>query len=153
MEEKWIFQNSNKQIEHTFKYWSYSGVFLKSFVLKHPSSSYVTFPFHLAGGSIMLQVLMFRVVQVSTSLKGRKKSEFIDEQFPIKQVDIFNMQSPTLQGLLFRESVFPMMSLLSLHYKLLHLCCWSHYGVPLIISSSFLTLDNIHWQLIPNICK
>ena len=62
----------------------------------------------------MLQVLIFNMVQVSVSMYGRDMLEFITEQFPITQVELFVRQSPTLQGLLERDSVFPMISQLVL---------------------------------------
>ena len=62
----------------------------------------------------MLQVLLFNVVQMSILMYERDMFEFITEQSPIIQVDVLAMQSPTLQGLLEKESVLPMISQLVL---------------------------------------
>ena len=62
----------------------------------------------------MLQVLLFNVVQMSILMYERDMFEFITEQSPIIQVDMLAMQSPTLQGLLEKESVLPMISQLVL---------------------------------------
>ena len=57
----------------------------------------------------MLQVLWFKMVQVSIFMSEKDMSGFSREQFPLKQeVVMLDMQSPTLQGLLLDESVFPM---------------------------------------------
>ena len=62
----------------------------------------------------MLQVLLFNVVQMSILMYERDMFEFITEQSPIIQVDVLAMQSTTLQGLLEKESVLPMISQLVL---------------------------------------
>ena len=62
----------------------------------------------------MLQVLLFNVVQMSILMYERDMFEFITEQSPIIQVDMLATQSPTLQGLLEKESVLPMISQLVL---------------------------------------
>ena len=62
----------------------------------------------------MLQVLLFNVVQMSILMYERDMFEFITEQSPIKHVDRLATQSPTLQGLLEKESVLPMISQLVL---------------------------------------
>ena len=62
----------------------------------------------------MLQVLLFNVVQMSILMYERDMFEFITEQSPIIQVDMLDMQSPTLHGLMEKESVLPMISQLVL---------------------------------------
>ena len=56
-----------------------------------------------------LQVLLFKMVQVSIFMFEKDMSGFSREQFPLRQeVNMLDMQSPTLQVLLLVDSVFPM---------------------------------------------